>query len=181
MPRLAIALALILFCCPREIAAQEISFEVDLKNPPPNTSIRLGEGKSAEIGKTAKFDLAIMTSYGSRKELREEAKKHAALLAHTSLNNAARIDSVSKKLTKFPEEFDLTKLEFQQVSLTLVSLKEIERGGVKVVQFELNPTVGFTMGQIGRAIQHKKYEVWEFDGKKLRLIEAPEDWGIILL
>lgn len=181
MSRLALTLAMISLCWPRQLAAQEIAFEVDLKNPPPITSIRVSDEKSEEIGKTAEFDLAIMTSYGARKELKEEAKKHAALLAHTSLYNAARIDSVSKKLTKLSEVFDPTKLEFQQVSLTLVSFKEIEREGTKVVQFELNPSVGFTMGQIGRAIQHKSVEVWEFDGKKLKLVKAPDDWAVILL
>lgn len=161
--------------------SEEISYSVDLRDPPPNTFAHVGGEKSTAIGEIANFDLAIKTTYNFHKDKAEIAKKHAALLAHTSLYNAARIESVTKKLTKFPADFDISRLKFERVTLSVVSLTEIERDGVKLQRIELGANITGSIGQFLRASQDKRYEVWEFDGKKLKLVEAPDDWGILTL
>lgn len=164
-------------------AAEEISYAVDLKDPPPNTFIYLGsadpkvEGKKSKIGESLKFDLAIETHLNIHEKKADIAEKHASLLAHAALHNAKRIESMLKD---WPEAFDQARLKVRRVSLGVVSVSDFDRDGVKWVRIELTIAINMDVGHYFRASQ-RKHEVWEFDGKQLKLVEAPEEWSFIAL
>lgn len=159
------------------VLSQDGVYVVDLKSPPPNTYQRQeGEKPLSAIGKEVEDSKFVKTTIGFNKKINSP---DPALVAHLALHNDARI-----KLMKESGTIGLGGASRDTVNSFIIgvgSITEVEdKAGVKVLRIKVDVDADMK-GQGVRRARQDKSELWEFDGKVLKLIEQPKGWSLLIL
>lgn len=172
-------LALVCMClCSWGALSQDGVYVVDLKNPPPNTYQRQGSEKPlCAIGNEVEDSKFVKTTIGFNKKV---DSPDPALAAHLALHNDTRIKVMQESGNLGLE--GASRDTVKRFILGVASIAEVEgKAGTKVLRIEVSVDADMKGQGVRRASQHKQREVWEFDGKALKLIEQPKSWSLIIL
>jgi hypothetical protein len=96
------------------------------------------------------------------------------------LHNSKRLESF---VSNASDSTELPPIDSaKKVSIGVASIKEIELpDGSKVHQFEVGITITFKHENRNVTARLDSNEVWEYDGKSIRLTNGPHSWSYLEL
>lgn len=160
--------------------AEETAYIVDTKSVPNDTYLKVGNiGEATRVGKKTS-DKAIRTliTFGEKDLLL--ATLHAELVAQLAKHNAKRLDSFfnNSEVHEYTPDASSARL----VTISVASVKDLEgTDGTKITRIEVKTMLEFRNSQCLTKARLGGSEVWEFDGKTLKLVSDPRDWSYLQL
>jgi hypothetical protein len=158
----------------------DVSFEVSSKTIPNDVTVKIGDkGEPTKAGKSTSPP-ALETLISLKDADLFLGAQNVEAVAHLALHNTKRLKSFALSTVDHsnPPPIDSAK----RVSIAVVSIEEKELSdGSKIRRIEVAVDVSFIHDKKNVRARLDSNEIWETDGKVIRLTNAPKSWSYIRL